>query len=168
MKDHPDLFAPHSGPRVVIERSYIHPVNLDRARGRLGVTAMSSSQLLDVYPYLPFRPESAEGVYLLGGGRRIIDFYGGHAVAGLGYGHPDIIRTIERDHRWFTHYHTAGNRGRGDLHATQELNYPAIFRAIARTGLQGYIAHEFIPAADPLAALTHAHAVTREAFSEIH
>ncbi len=52
------------------------------------------SNLLDVYPYLPFKPESAEGVYLHGGGRRIIDFYGGHAVAGLGYGHPDIVRTL--------------------------------------------------------------------------
>jgi acetylornithine/succinyldiaminopimelate/putrescine aminotransferase len=53
------------------------------------------SNLLDVYPYLPFKPESAEGVYLVAGGKRIIDFYGGHAVAGLGYGHPDVIRTIE-------------------------------------------------------------------------
>ena len=79
----------------------------------------------------------------------------------------DVIRTIEREHRWFAHYHTAGNPGRGDLNATQELNYPAILRAIARTGFQGYIAHEFLPAADPLAALTHAHAVTRDAFSEI-
>jgi acetylornithine/succinyldiaminopimelate/putrescine aminotransferase len=57
--------------------------------------SMQTSHLLDVYPYLPFRPESAEGVYLHGGGRRVIDFYGGHAVAGLGYGHPDIIRTLE-------------------------------------------------------------------------
>jgi acetylornithine/succinyldiaminopimelate/putrescine aminotransferase len=54
-----------------------------------------SSHLLDVYPYLPFKPETAEGVYLMAGGRRIIDFYGGHAVAGLGYGHPDIIRTLK-------------------------------------------------------------------------
>ena len=59
----------------------------------------SSSHLLDVYPYLPFRPESAEGVYLMAGNRRIIDFYGGHAVAGLGYGHPDIVRTIETQAR---------------------------------------------------------------------
>jgi len=52
------------------------------------------SHLLDVYTYLPFKPESGEGVYLTGGGRRIIDFYGGHAVAGLGYAHPDILRTL--------------------------------------------------------------------------
>ena len=57
------------------------------------------SHLLDVYPYLPFKPESAEGVYLFGGGRRIIDFYGGHAVAGLGYAHPDIVRALETQGR---------------------------------------------------------------------
>jgi acetylornithine/succinyldiaminopimelate/putrescine aminotransferase len=54
----------------------------------------TASHLLDVYPYLPFKPERGEGVYLYGGGRKIIDFYGGHAVAGLGYGHPDIVRTL--------------------------------------------------------------------------
>lgn len=59
----------------------------------------TTSHLLDVYPYLPFRPESSEGVYLMAGNRRIIDFYGGHAVAGLGYGHPDIVRTIETQAR---------------------------------------------------------------------
>ena len=53
-----------------------------------------ASHLLDVYPYLPFKPERGEGVYLYGGGRKIIDFYGGHAVAGLGYGHPDIVGTL--------------------------------------------------------------------------
>jgi acetylornithine/succinyldiaminopimelate/putrescine aminotransferase len=56
--------------------------------------AFTGSHLLDVYPYLPFRPEGGEGVYLFGGGRKIIDFYGGHAVAGLGYGHPDVVRTL--------------------------------------------------------------------------
>jgi acetylornithine/N-succinyldiaminopimelate aminotransferase len=53
-----------------------------------------ASHLLDVYPYLPFKPERGEGVYLYGGGRKIIDFYGGHAVAGLGYGHPDVVKTL--------------------------------------------------------------------------
>jgi acetylornithine/succinyldiaminopimelate/putrescine aminotransferase len=57
------------------------------------------SHLLDVYTYLPFRPVSGEGVYLSDGKRRIIDFYGGHAVAGLGYAHPDLLRTLERQAR---------------------------------------------------------------------
>lgn len=59
----------------------------------------AASHLLDVYPYLPVRPEAGEGVYLRAGGRRIIDFYGGHAVAGLGYGHPDILRALEQQAR---------------------------------------------------------------------
>lgn len=59
----------------------------------------TTSHLLDVYPYLPFRPVTGEGVYLSDGSRRVIDFYGGHAVAGLGYGHPDILRTIESQAR---------------------------------------------------------------------
>lgn len=57
------------------------------------------SHLLDVYPYLPFRPVSGQGVYLSDGKRRIIDFYGGHAVAGLGYAHPDVLRALDRQAR---------------------------------------------------------------------
>jgi hydroxypyruvate isomerase len=72
----------------------------------------------------------------------------------------DVMRTIERDHRWFAHYHTAGNPGRGPLDDQQELNYPAILRAVQRTGFSGYVAHEFIPRGDPVAALAEAHALT--------
>ena len=42
------------------------------------ITAVASSHLLDVYPDLPFRPESGEGVYLCGEGRRIIDAITNH------------------------------------------------------------------------------------------
>jgi hydroxypyruvate isomerase len=65
----------------------------------------------------------------------------------------DIIRTINEYHRWFCHYHTAGNPGRGQPDATQELNYPAIYRAIAATGYKGFVSHEFVPSIDPLEAL---------------
>lgn len=51
--------------------------------------------LLQVYGQLPLETTSAEGVYLHAGGRRIIDFYGGHAVAALGYAHPDLLATLE-------------------------------------------------------------------------
>jgi acetylornithine/succinyldiaminopimelate/putrescine aminotransferase len=57
------------------------------------------SHLLDVYPYLPFQPVSGEGVWLSDGKRRVIDFYGGHAVAGLGYAHPDVLRTLAEQAR---------------------------------------------------------------------
>ena len=52
--------------------------------------------LLQVYAQLPIEPDSAEGVYLHCGSRRIIDFYGGHAVAALGYAHPDLLATLNR------------------------------------------------------------------------
>jgi hydroxypyruvate isomerase len=65
----------------------------------------------------------------------------------------DVIRTIRAFHPFIGFYHTAGNPGRNDLDETQELNYAAILKAIKDTGYIGYIAHEFIPKADPVAAL---------------
>jgi hydroxypyruvate isomerase len=60
----------------------------------------------------------------------------------------DIIRTIQENHVYFGHYHTAGVPGRHEINATQELNYPAIMRAIVDTGFNGYVAQEFIPTAE--------------------
>ncbi|MBB3205604.1 hydroxypyruvate isomerase [Rhodopirellula rubra] len=68
----------------------------------------------------------------------------------------DIIRTIEKNHPYYGHYHTAGNPGRHELDDTQELFYPPIARAIADTGYDGYFAHEFIPAGDPMTGLQNA------------
>jgi hydroxypyruvate isomerase len=69
----------------------------------------------------------------------------------------DVIRTIREHHAFFGHYHTAGVPGRHEIDESQELNYPAIMRAIAETGFHGYVAQEFIPTAqDPLAALAQA------------
>jgi hydroxypyruvate isomerase len=65
----------------------------------------------------------------------------------------DVIRTIRAVHPLIGFYHTAGNPGRNDLDETQELNYSAILKAIKETGYTGYIAHEFIPKGDPVAAL---------------
>jgi hydroxypyruvate isomerase len=68
----------------------------------------------------------------------------------------DVIRTI-RDHgQWIAHYHTAGNPGRHELDPTQELNYRGIAQAIADTGFDGWIAHEFIPTRDPKTGLAEA------------
>jgi acetylornithine/succinyldiaminopimelate/putrescine aminotransferase len=48
-----------------------------------------------VYTQLPFVAESASGCEIVcSDGRRILDFYGGHAVAALGYGHPRLLRAI--------------------------------------------------------------------------
>ncbi|MGH7943741.1 MAG: hydroxypyruvate isomerase family protein [Opitutaceae bacterium] len=68
----------------------------------------------------------------------------------------DVIRTIQQNHRFIGHYHTGGNPGRGEIDDTQELNYPAIVRAIAATGYDGFIGQEFIPKRDPLRSLREA------------
>ncbi|MFM8910911.1 MAG: hydroxypyruvate isomerase, partial [Gemmatimonadota bacterium] len=60
------------------------------------------------------------------------------------------VRTIERYAPYIGHYHTAGVPGRHELDDTQELNYGRIARAIAGTGFQGYVAHEFMPTATPM------------------
>jgi hydroxypyruvate isomerase len=57
----------------------------------------------------------------------------------------DVIRTIKENHHYIAHYHTAGVPGRNEIDDTQELNYPAIMKAILSTGFKGYVAQEFIP-----------------------
>ena len=68
----------------------------------------------------------------------------------------DVIRRIRQYEDWIGHYHTAGNPGRAELDDTQEINYPAVMRAIVATGYKGFVAQEFIPTwKDPVAALRH-------------
>ena len=57
----------------------------------------------------------------------------------------DIIRTIQENHQYFGHYHTAGVPGRNEIDETQELFYPSIMKAIFETGFKGFVAQEFIP-----------------------
>jgi hydroxypyruvate isomerase len=65
----------------------------------------------------------------------------------------DVIRTIQQNIRWIGHFHTAGNPGRNDMDDTQELNYAGICGAIARTGYDLYVGHEFRPKGDLIEAL---------------
>jgi hydroxypyruvate isomerase len=58
----------------------------------------------------------------------------------------DVIRTIQDNHQYIGHYHTGGVPGRHEIDESQELNYPAIMKAIKETGYNGYVAQEFIPA----------------------
>lgn len=54
-----------------------------------------SAHLDEVYPLLDFQPERADGVWLEDAvGRRVLDLYGGHAVAAVGYGHPKFNEAI--------------------------------------------------------------------------
>lgn len=57
----------------------------------------------------------------------------------------DVIATIRKYHPYISHYHTGGVPGRNEIDDTQELNYPAIMKAIVDTGFKGYVAQEFIP-----------------------
>jgi hydroxypyruvate isomerase len=65
----------------------------------------------------------------------------------------DVIRTIKGDKGrgieaaapHIAHYHTGGVPGRAEIDDTQELNYPAIMKAIVETGFKGHVAQEFIP-----------------------
>lgn len=53
--------------------------------------------LLPVYAQSPFNPVRAAGCEILtDDGRWILDLYGGHAVAALGYGHPALTAAIAR------------------------------------------------------------------------
>ena len=66
----------------------------------------------------------------------------------------DVIRTINEHHHYFAHYHTGGVPGRNEINETQELYYPAIMKAIVKTGFKGFVAQEFIPTwPDAIAAL---------------
>ena len=69
----------------------------------------------------------------------------------------DVITRLRQLKEYIGHYHTAGVPGRCELDENQEINYPAVMRAIIDTGYTGFVAQEFIPTwADKLAALRHA------------
>ncbi|MEZ4711042.1 MAG: TIM barrel protein [Caldilineaceae bacterium] len=74
----------------------------------------------------------------------------------------DIIRTIRDNIKWIGHFHTAGNPGRNDLDDAQEMNYAGICKAIAQTGYDLYVGHEFRPKGDALAALRSAFEVCNQ------
>lgn len=56
--------------------------------------AAEARHLLQVYPQLAIEPTGSDGVYLHCGDRRVLDLYGGHAVAALGYNHPELLATL--------------------------------------------------------------------------
>jgi hydroxypyruvate isomerase len=68
----------------------------------------------------------------------------------------DVIRTIRANLAHIAHLHTGGVPGRHEIDDGQELNYRAICTALADAGFAGYVAHEFVPARDPLTSLREA------------
>lgn len=66
----------------------------------------------------------------------------------------DLVDTIRENHPYIAHYHTGGVPGRNEIDETQEINYPAVMKAIVATGYKGFIGQEFVPKhADPLVSL---------------
>ena len=59
-----------------------------------------TGHLAQVFAQYPIEVAHGEGVWLYTrDGRKILDFYGGHAVAGLGYGHPRWVAALDRQAR---------------------------------------------------------------------
>jgi acetylornithine/succinyldiaminopimelate/putrescine aminotransferase len=64
------------------------------------IATAHSSHLAQVFAQYPVEIAHGEGVWLhTRDGRKILDFYGGHAVAGLGYAHPRWLAALERQAR---------------------------------------------------------------------
>jgi hydroxypyruvate isomerase len=68
----------------------------------------------------------------------------------------DLIDTIRGNLEWIGHFHTGGVPGRHELDGSQEVQWDGVMRAIADAGFRGYVAHEFVPARDPLVSLRKA------------
>lgn len=60
----------------------------------------------------------------------------------------DLIRRIGELGELIGHVQVAGCPGRGPLDSTQEIHYPAVVRALADSGYDGYIGHEWIATGD--------------------
>jgi acetylornithine/N-succinyldiaminopimelate aminotransferase len=64
------------------------------------MSTASRDCLAQVFAQYPFEAVSGEDVWITTrDGRRILDCYGGHAVAALGYGHPRWLEALERQAR---------------------------------------------------------------------
>jgi hydroxypyruvate isomerase len=68
----------------------------------------------------------------------------------------DLVRTIQKNIDWIGHFHTGGVPGRHELGGTQEVQWDGVMRGIAATNFRGFVAHEFVPARDPLTSLREA------------
>ena len=66
----------------------------------------------------------------------------------------NVCDTITKYSPYIAHIHTGGVPGRHELDETQELFYPAIMRALLKTGYKGFVGQEFIPKhKEPLVSL---------------
>lgn len=71
------------------------PAASNGATSAAGATAAEARWLLPVYAHTPVEPVRGQGALLwTRDGRELIDFYGGHAVALLGYRHPRLLAAL--------------------------------------------------------------------------
>jgi hydroxypyruvate isomerase len=70
--------------------------------------------------------------------------------------HGDLIRRLDQCREFLGHIHTAGNPGRAELDADQEINYAAVMRKLVQLKYSGYVGHEFIPTRNPYEGLRQA------------
>ncbi|MDE0960051.1 MAG: TIM barrel protein [Planctomycetota bacterium] len=68
----------------------------------------------------------------------------------------DVIRRLRQYKDLLGHVHVAGNPGRNEIGAGQEIYYKAVMEALVEMGYEGYVGQEFLPTGDPLASLTEA------------
>src|ERR1700737_2730809 len=84
-------------------------------------TQALNSHLAQVFAQYPIEVAHGDGVWLHArDGRKILDFYGGHAGAGLGYGHPRWLAALSapaRQMAFQTHALHLGVQGGGGARA---------------------------------------------------
>ena len=67
----------------------------DTTDPRVDALQREDAVLAPVYGHLPFVPQRAAGCDIVtADGRHILDLYGGHAVAALGYSHPRLTQAV--------------------------------------------------------------------------
>jgi hydroxypyruvate isomerase len=81
--------------------------------------------------------------------RLLFDIY--HEQVQLG----NVTRTIQAAAPYVKVFHVADNPGRNDP-GTGEMNYDNIYKAIRKTGYEGYITMEYLPLGDPVSSLKKA------------
>ncbi|MCB1844836.1 MAG: aminotransferase class III-fold pyridoxal phosphate-dependent enzyme, partial [Halioglobus sp.] len=70
------------------------------AKEKLNAAEREAAVTIPVYSQLALDPVRAAGCDIFTrDGRQILDLYGGHAVAALGYSHPRLLRAIEEQTR---------------------------------------------------------------------
>ncbi len=68
----------------------------------------------------------------------------------------DLIRRIHQYSDLLGHIHVAGNPGRNEPDAEQEINFLACMEALLEVGYDGFVGQEFIPTRDPKQSLREA------------